>query len=427
MPRPLKLKEIDEKRNKLHTFFRFPGSFHPPLVNALLKNHYRAHTIGDPMSGSGCVAVEGIARNHNAVSMDIDPLSCLITKVKSNPVDPDDYKALFEQWVELAGPLPKKNESDEDEARNFLLRLETETNYSWPLNPFHWFEPYVVESLARLLLALYDLKRVKSALREALEATFASVIRRVSRADPQPVSGLEVTKIMKKRLEKGITYDVTAELRDRSKMLFEGYQHLLSLDSLGSSRVVQGDVRNDWVRYCRVHRIQFDLIITSPPYCNAIEYWRRHKLEYFWLGLLNWDKIMDKSRKFIGSTTILQGKLAQLGTPKLDDVRSTIEKIEARGRIRKARLLQKYFLDSEKWISSVLSTLSTGGTAYIIVGPSTSYGVYVDTPKFISDIIRSEGYETETFLEYSLKNQRMQYPTRNGAKIKTETVIAVSN
>jgi hypothetical protein len=60
------------------------------------------------------------------------------------------------------------------------------------------------------------------------------------------------------------------------------------------------------------------------------------------------------------------------------------------------------------------------------VGPNTSYGINIDTPEFIADHVRLEGYKTRTFLKYGLKNQRMQYPTRNGAKIRTETVIAVS-
>jgi len=118
--------------------------------------------------------------------------------------------------------------------------------------------------------------------------------------------------------------------------------------------------------------------------------------------------------------------LRDLEKPKLQSIRSVIKKIETKRELRKARLLQKYFLDTEKWTSSVLSTLSPNGIACIIVGPSKSYGVDINTPKFVIDIIRMQGYNAEMFLEYSLKNQRMQYPTRNEAKIKTETVIVVS-
>jgi len=424
LPNPLDLEGINEKRNKIHTFFRFPGSFHPPLVNMLLKRHETARLIGDPMAGSGCVAVEAIAEGRNVVSMDIDPLSCLISRVKSDPMEPEEYNQLIQQWLELTGPLPTANQTKEIDVKNLLQQLET-TDYSWPPNIFHWFESHVVASLARLLIALSDFGLCDKS-RNFLEATLASIIRRVSRADPQPVSGLEVTKIMKERLAKGITFDVAGELRERSEMLAEGCQHLLSLDSLGTSRVVLGDVRCDWFEYCHKYSFEPELIITSPPYCNAIEYWRRHRLEYFWLGLLSRDEIREKSRKFIGSTTSLQGDLENLDEPKLKDVCLIVDRIEAKGRTRKANLLRKYFLDTEKWISSVLSTLSSNGTAYIIVGPSTSYGVYINTPKFVADIIRLEGYNAKNFLHYSLKNQRMQFPTRNGAKVKTEMVIAVS-
>ena len=322
--------------------------------------------------------------------------------------------------------MPNKDHSSIAEAKESLYQVETTTKYSWPPNPFHWFEPYVITSLAQLLLALSGLKHLDDESREALEATFASIIRRVSKADPQPVSGLEVTKIMKKRLKEGLVFDVIGELRDRSSIIVEGFRHLLSLDSIGTSKVVQGNVLNDWCDYCHKNDIEIDLIITSPPYCNAIEYWRRHRLEYFLLNLLNREEIREKSRKFIGSTTIFQDDLKSLDELKLKDVSSIIKKIEAKGKIRKARLLQKYFLDTEKWVSSVLSTLSSNGTAYIVVGPSTSYSVYINTPKFITDIIRLENYNVNILIKYGLKNQRMQYPTRNRAKIKTETVLAVT-
>lgn len=424
LPSPLDLGEINRERNKIHSFFRFPGSFHPPLVNMLLKKHEESSLVGDPMVGSGCVAVEAIAEGRDIVSLDIDPLSCLITKVKSDPTEPEEYKQLIQQWLELSGPLPTADQTKEIDTKDLLQQLET-TDYSWPPNIFHWFEPYVAACLAKLLIALSDFS-LHDRFRNLLEATLASIIRRVSRADPQPVSGLEVTKIMKKRLERGILFDVSSELRKRSEMLAEGFQHLLSLDSLGTSRVLTGDVRNDWYQYCHKHNFELDLIITSPPYCNAIEYWRRHRLEYFWLGLLSRDQIRKKSRKFIGSTTLLQEDLEDLDDPKIKDVCSIIQRIEDKGKIRKSRLLRTYFLDMEKWIPSVLSTLNSNGTAYIVVGPSKSYGVYIDTPKFVADMIHLEGYRVETFLKYSLRNQRMQYPTRNGAKVKTETAIRIT-
>jgi len=32
--------------------------------------------------------------------------------------------------------------------------------------------------------------------------------------------------------------------------------------------------------------LPLSLVITSPPYCNAVEYGRRHKLEMYWLNLI---------------------------------------------------------------------------------------------------------------------------------------------
>lgn len=426
MVAPLELEDINKKRRKFHNFFRFPGSFHPPLVKWLLNKHEKIECIGDPMSGSGAVALEGIVNNSKVVSMDIDPLSCMITKVKSNPISPEVYQELFEQWIELTGPLNINVQTNAIEASEYLNQVVKTTKYSFPPNPFHWFDPYVIISLSKLLLSLSDLKILNNNSREALEATFASIVRRVSKADPQPVSGLEVTKIMKKKLNEGLIFDVSKWLLIKKNILLEGFKHLYSLDSIGTSEVIQGNVIVDWYDYCEKKDIKFDVIITSPPYCNAIEYWRRHRLEYFWLNFLSRESILEKSREFIGSTTILQDVRDNLDDLKIKNISTKIREIENQGKIRKARILHKYFLDTEKWISLVLSTLDSNGTAYIVVGPSTSYGISINTPKYVTDIIKLEDYNVKHELKYRIINQRMQYPTRNRAKIKTETIISVT-
>ena len=421
--KPLDFEPVPATRQDLHGFMRFPGSFHPPLVNWLIENHSNVNWLGDPLCGSGSVAVEGIAEGLNVLSMDIDPVSCLLTTVKSNPVDPKTPVKLVEKWISDIGSTPKPDEVSREMALAHLDQLEEETNYARPKNVFHWFDPYVVSTLCKAFLSIVHLNCAEES-RKILEAIVAATIRRVSRADLQPVSGLEVTKVMKKKLENGLTFDVVHELRQRSRLLISGYEGLSSCDC-GTSVVVQGDSIVDWKKICEEKKIGLDLIITSPPYCNAIEYWRRHRLEYFWLGFMDNNEIRELSRRFIGSTTVLSKDLEDSDSATSQKAKIVVDKLLSKGRIKKALTMRKYFSDLEKWITGTLSTLNPNGTAYIVVGPSSSYGIRIDTPDIFAEIISNSGCDVRIKVRYSVINRRMQYPTRNNSAIKTESILEV--
>lgn len=74
----------------------------------------------------------------------------------------------------------------------------------------------------------------------------------------------------------------------------------------------------------------------------------------------------------------------------------------------------------------ILPTLNPNGTVYIIVGPSKSYGVTINTPDIFAEIISNSGYDVRIKLRYRIINKRMQYPTRNHSAIKTETILEIT-
>lgn len=425
----LDLPPVDKDRQVFHGFFRFPGSFHPPLIRHLIQKTENNDNIGDPMCGSGAVALESVAAGKNVTSMDIDPLSCLITKIKSNPIETDIISNIINDWLSLIGDIPQPHKSSQKEALEYGLSLENSTKYRLPKNVFHWFDPYVVIGISKSLSRIRDMKLENVFFTEILEAIVASTIRRVSRADPQPVSGLEVTKIMREKLEKGLFFDVKKEISKKCKMLLDGYEYLNCIDNIGESIVHSGDIMKDWKNLCKKYDKKFDLIITSPPYCNAIEYSRRHRLEYFWLGMMDNNEILSKSRQFIGTTTSFISDLEKMDAlcslhSKL--AKKTILKINSKGKNRKSLILKRYFISAEKWIEEIMKTLGDDGLCYLVVGPSTSYDIPIKTPEIISEISNAIGYKNEIIMKYHIKNQRMQYTTKNNVRIRTESVIKIT-
>jgi len=426
----LKPLDLPEKKEYTHRAHRFPGKFHPPLIAHILEEYSNEDdVIADPMGGSGTTGVEAVVDGKDVVCNDIDPLCALMTRAKTHPVDSTELLEVGEQILDGVSAFPDEGNLSEEEAREEVKTNVEGKPYQVPYNLFHWFEPYVAVGYSRLLKSAHNVLDDESErMNDAVRTSLAAMVRQISRADPEPVSGLEVTKVRKKQLEEGIDFDVEGSFNQVLNRLAEGYDQLDTVDDLGNADVFEADAR-EFSDLCEQSEFDPTMVITSPPYCNAIEYSRRHRLEYEWLGLFNGSEIddpreerLDRSREFVGSVTPLQDTLRKLGEVPHKEVRELTADIESDGHERKANLLRKYFHDAYDWIEEVHEALPEGGQFCLIIGPSTSYGRTVDTPQYLMDIAEESGFEIESRRRYLLKNNKMQYPT-DGETTDTESLI----
>ena len=79
----------------------------------------------------------------------------------------------------------------------------------------------------------------------------------------------------------------------------------------------------------------FDLVLTSPPYMNAVDYPRTHQLEMYWLGLAN-GSLRDLKAKHVGTEVVLAtdySTLQKTGNKEADQVIQSIYSIDRRRRV----------------------------------------------------------------------------------------------
>jgi len=381
-----------------------------------LNLHPKAKVMGDPMAGCGTVAVEVAALGKSGLFSDVDPLACLLTRVKSTPLDPEKLvsavEAIIREWQPTERPGIRR-----PEARREIEDLEKSTRFRAPPNVFHWFLPYVAVNICRFLRGVERIRATRQE-EEALLAILAGTVRRVSKADPNTASGLEVTSIRKKELASGLQFDIVKELRRRTRVVAKGYRELLKVSNQSHVVVVQGDARQ-WSDICERSGLFPDLVITSPCYMSAIEYWRRHKLEYCWLGLVNPTDIASIRRRFLG-----MGE----EDPNISDLSPYLLRIyktlNGSGFRTQALDFVRYFNDSLLWLAEVSKVISESeGTAYVVVGTNKTRGTYVDTARGLQELASEVGLRTKVVLRYALANYYMQYPTRDNIRIRQETVL----
>ncbi len=375
------------------------------------------------MVGVGTTALYAVASGHNALVADLDPLACLLTRGKTIPIDPSVLLALIHAIMEETGPIGYRAPVGLTPAEA-ILELEQSTPCRAPPSVFHWFHPTIARDLARVLTAAHNvLRRRPAGERDAVMTVIASTIRRVSRADPQPVSGLEVTDVNRRKLAAGLRFDLQAELVDRAESLSQGYAELLHRPRLGKVRVIQGDART-WSRVCLETREQPELQILSPPYLNAIEYWRRHRLEYFWLGLVDRDEYVSMSHRFFGARAVRKSIRTGLEDGSSPSVLQLSSSLAAAGFSHDADSVRQYFCDAAVWLKEVGTVCAAAnGDVYIIVGPSIRRGQLINTPKLLSALAQAIGLELVGGSVHRIINQRMQFPLRNDGGIRTETVL----
>jgi hypothetical protein len=167
-----------------------------------------------------------------------------------------------------------------------------------------------------------------------------------------------------------------------------------------------------------------DLIFTSPPYVNAIDYQRGHKFSVFWLtealGTTP-DEYLALSKNYVGSERILQKEWAdKLSQPfGLEAVDQPIQQLFKAGHAKLASIVYAYFENMGLCMREMMRIAKKGQPVIIVVGPSNIKGVSVDTPRGIGDLAESLQLKNWTFkcreiVERKLDRDKRQLPVTRG-------------
>jgi len=398
---------------------------------ALGKYGRRGSILIDPFTGSGTTQVEALARGISSVGIDIDPVACLIAEVKTLPIDAAVLRDVLEQIRKKLGSYLKAHASQEGCPGSdiSLSQMRREAHGLWipPIpNITHWFRHYVIVDLAALFWAIENLG-LSPELERFFRACAGSIIRAVSNADPAPVSGLEVTSVQAEKNKKR-KIRVFKSFFKKAEQVIRGMNQLrLAHRKHGNQAkawVVQGDSLrlSDVLAEKGLPSSDYPLVITSPPYCRSVEYSRRHRLEMYWLKLINSpEQHIELKHKYLGRGLVRECDWNDGQPFQVKKLNSTIEAI-AKKDSHKARAVRHYFTHMSELSASLWEIVGWRATVVLVLGDSVCCGVSVATATYVSALIRSR-FKVVNRFSYALRNQYMQYGLWNGEGIKEEHIL----
>lgn len=318
----------------------------------------------DPMCGSGTVPRLALLERRQAVASDVDPLAVLITRTACKPAWSVDLgaraRALVDEAKKEPAGLPDWIASDAA-TREFVA---------------YWFAKPQRTALSRLARVL---------------------ARRPSKDDPLRValSRLIVTKDVGASLARDTSHSRPHKVRDTND--FDVFAKLIdSADRLERISGSQGPVPPAKIRTVDARNLSsflkpgsVDLIITSPPYLNAIDYLRGHRMSLVWLG---WT---------VGALRELRG--TSIGTERsLRDAPEALREMtaEAVPRLgdlpgREQRLVLRFAQDMDRLCRSLARVSRENGHLVFVVADSQVRGVPVPNSALCRVAALRHGFEFE--------------------------------
>lgn len=183
----------------------------------------------------------------------------------------------------------------------------------------------------------------------------------------------------------------------------------------GKVRVDVGDARKMFLMDGSV-----DAVITSPPYLNAIDYMRGHRLALVWFGFRLSELRAIRSNN-IGAERAPE--VASLEEQILHRALSDTTALAPRFR----RMIERYAQDVLAMTMEVARVLKPNGAATFVVGNSCLTGVFIKNSEMVKFAARRAGLTLLQEVERDLPSQSRYLPTPVGGalgkRMRTETVL----
>lgn len=322
----------------------------------------------DPMAGSGTTLAVARSRGHLAYGFDTDPLAVLIADTWCSDVNCESIISVAKEVLLDA----KRRYKSIKQKEAYPQDCDKETKYFIR----YWFDATNRRQLRALADSIASI--TDSANRKVLWCAFSRLIIAKAHGASLAIdlSHSRPHKVIKKTVFRPIPNFLRAV-----ETVIKNTPFKSNAQTFPKVLVKKGDARS-----IPLPNASVDVVITSPPYVNAIDYVRCNKFSLVWMGY-NLSSLRNIKSNNIG---------AEISTG-VDEHDFEIAKImKAMGKIadlptRNRRILARYVRDMDVVLGEIRRVLVRGGRCVLVIGDCTMRGTFIKNSKALIKIGKRHG------------------------------------
>ena len=359
------------------------------------------------MAGSGVVLKQAIELGHEAVGFDLDPLAVLMARVWTTPISAENV----DQWaVRVVGEAQSTNGRSvsldwmdaEEETKSFVD---------------YWFGVPQRAELRRIAFVLNSFGQGNRKEDTAsLNLIRLALSRIIVTKEPRASLARDTSHSRPHKVLESSDFRVFPAFEESIRFL----QRRLGRHPPGpAADVGSGDAR----RLDGVGNGSVDAVITSPPYLNAIDYLRGHRLALVWLGH-GLKQLRHIRASSIGAERAPNDPRTCTLFSRIREAMGDLEELPNRYRL----MIERYAEDLYRMISEIARVLRPGGTATLVVGNSCLKGTFIENAAGVTEAARMVGLTPTSVCERALPDSKRYLPVTKegqlGRRMRTETICS---
>ncbi len=344
-----------------HTFHSYPARFIPQIPLSFIKLFTKEkETVLDPMCGCGTALVEAFLNNRNSIGNDFNPLATLITKVKTTLIDEDEFRYFNKKLAVMKRYLDLDYRRVDERINNLPNRKVSKIFNRVVISKLESIRETLLEVREEGHNDLFDFGRV------ALSSTIWSLV--------ENGNGINVDDIFLKKVK-----SMQKDLNEMAKII----------KTIPKVKVICGDARK-----LEVETDTVDLIVTSPPYVNALDYYRAHMYNMLWLGM---DFDLFRKHEIGGHSHFI---------------------------VNRFRLLSEYLGDMLRAMIEMNRVLKKDKVCVIVVGNSSLEYELIESHKFFAEMGKKIGFKPIKTIFRNIDKTR-KYTSADIGKIDDEYIVVM--
>lgn len=372
----------DDTNRHVHSLGKYPSKFIPDIPRWCVEQYSQPGArVLDPFAGSGTTAVEAMLLGRDAIASDVSPFACLLARAKTTRFSVEVLERLARR-LEHALSHPD------------VLPSAPRLSFEWDA---FWFNPEHLAEFARIRRLIED--EFPEAAQPFFLAMLASTIKSFSfldesqikvKRDPKKVlSGTPAPgEVLRKRLPGHV---------ERLRQFWDRSSPETRCTILNTSAELLDD---------SIERESVDLIVTSPPYINAMNYPMAHRYENLLLGLVPVDKYNEHQRAYFGTERVYAREFKEMpslaGIPAVEQyLQPRIEEIFGR-EPKRAYIAASYFGKMAQAFTRLVPLLRPGGRFVLVAGTNTIRDVHLDTFSVLMTLLAASGLARVTSFHYEI-------------------------